>query len=223
MHLYMIRHGQSHINLKDWNGGNTDEGLTELGNRQAAALAAWLPGEIEKFDALYASTMKRAQETAVYIANSCHIPIINDNRVREIGNNRLDHAPWPSEDLPEYGSYWGSERPFSSITPSREGGESMMHFRVRIGHFIEELLEKHREQTVVVVCHGGVIELAYDHLFNVGPWRRCEVWTHNTGITHFEYVEHPTRETWRLYYHSKTEHLIGIKKSEPTIELRHQE
>lgn len=39
MHLYMIRHGQSHVNLPDWDGG-FDEGLTELGQRQAAAQAA---------------------------------------------------------------------------------------------------------------------------------------------------------------------------------------
>lgn len=223
MHLYLIRHGQSLVNLKDWNGGNADEGLTELGNRQAAALAKWLPQEIKAIDALYASTMKRARETAVYVANTYNIPIIHDDRIREIGNNRLDHAPWPSDDLPEYGSFWGSERPFSSITPDRQGGESMMHVRMRVGQFIEELVQKHREQTVVVICHGGVIEVAYDHIFNIGPWRRCEVWTHNTGIVRFEFVEHPTRESWRLYYHSKREHLIGLKKSNVSVELRHQE
>jgi len=43
MQLYLVRHGQSHVNLADWNNGNSDEGLTELGQRQAALLAAWLP------------------------------------------------------------------------------------------------------------------------------------------------------------------------------------
>ena len=210
MHLYMIRHGQSYINLKDWDNGNTDAGLTPLGQRQAAALAAWLPGELPQIDAFYASTMQRARETAVILAQAYDIPIQYDDRLREIGNNRLDHKPWPSNDLPEYGSYWGSERPFASITPTRKKGESLMHFRVRVGNFIEELLEKHREQTVVAVCHGGVIELTYDHIFNVGPFRRCEVWSRNTGVTHFEYVEHPNRELWRLYCHSRAEHLVGI-------------
>jgi hypothetical protein len=41
MHLYLIRHGQSYINLKEWQEGNVDAGLTELGQRQANALAAW--------------------------------------------------------------------------------------------------------------------------------------------------------------------------------------
>ena len=210
MHLYMIRHGQSYVNLKDWDKGNLDESLTALGHAQAAALADWLPTHLTKIDVLYASTMKRARETAVPLAQAYNIPILHDDRLREIGNNRADHQPWPSDDLPEYGDYWGSERPFNSITPARENGESLMHFRVRIGHFIEELLEKHRQQTVVAVCHGGVIELTYDHLFNIGPFRRCEVWSQNTGVAHFEYVEHPNREVWRLYYHSRVEHLAGL-------------
>ena len=68
MHLYFVRHGESFVNLKDWDKGNTDEGLTPLGQRQAAALAKWLPDEIEAIDALYVSSMRRAQETAVPIA-----------------------------------------------------------------------------------------------------------------------------------------------------------
>ncbi len=210
MHLYMIRHGQSYVNLPDWNGGNQDTGLTELGQQQAALLAAWLPQELPHIDALYCSTMRRARETAVPLSAAYNIQPIFDDRVREIGNNRADHTPWPNDALPEYGEFWGSERPFSAITPLRTEGESLMHFRTRVGAFIEELIEKHREQTVVVVCHGGVIELTYDHVFNVGPWRRTEVLTKNTGITHFELVEHPNRETWRLYYHSRAEHLIPL-------------
>lgn len=211
MHLYFIRHGESYVNLKDWDKGNTDEGLTSLGQRQAAALAEWLPQEIEQIDTLYASTMRRAQETAVPISTSYNRPIIRDDRLREIGNNRLDHQPWPSDDLPEYGSFWGSERPFAPITPDRDFGESLMHFRVRVGHFIEELIERHRQEVVVAVCHGGVIELAFDHMFNIGPFRRCEVWSKNTSVAHFEYVEHPLRETWRLHYHGRVEHLQGIE------------
>jgi len=213
MQLYMIRHGQSFVNLKEWENGNTDAGLTEKGQRQAAALAAWMPQNIPQVDVIYASTMQRARETAAPLAQAYNIPIQFDDRLREIGNNRFDHAPWPSDDLPEYGEYWGSEKPFTSITPGREGGESLMHFRVRLGQFIEEIAAKHKREIVVAICHGGVIELTFDHVFSIGPWRRCEAWTMNTGITRFEYVEIPKREVWRLYYHSRTEHLVELEKA----------
>lgn len=214
MHLYFIRHGESFVNLKDWDKGNMDEGLTPLGQQQAEALAAWLPGEVKQIDALYASTMRRALETADPVAHAYNLTIIADDRLREVGNNRLDHMPWPSNDLPEYGPFWGSERPFAAISPTREFSESLMHFRVRIGQFIEEMIEKHRHQVVVAVCHGGVIELAFDHMFNIGPFRRCEVWSKNTSVAYFEYVEHPLREAWRLHYHGRVEHLKRGEKTD---------
>jgi probable phosphoglycerate mutase len=227
MHLYMIRHGQSHVNLPEWNGGNSDEPLTKKGQQQAAALADWLPKHLRNVDAIYASTMLRARETAVPLAEVYGRQIIFDDRLREIGNNRFDHTPWPSDGLPEYGDFWGSERPFSSITPRHKTGESLMHFRVRLGMFIEEMIERHRDETIIAVCHGGVIELTFDHVFNIGPRRHCEVWTHNTGITHFEYVEHPRRESWRIRFHSRIEHLAQLhqqtRQDEPaeSKELRH--
>lgn len=223
MQLYFIRHGQSYVNLKDWENGNVDEGLTELGQSQAAALAAWAPEGLPPIDALYASTMRRASETAQALAHACDCRIHYDDRLREIGNNRSDHSPWPNDALPkEYADYWASERPFASTTPAMDDGESFMHFRTRVGSFVEEIVNRYtgqevdeslnesraaRGKVIVAVCHGGVIESAFDHIFNVGPWRRSEVWDHNTGVSHFEYVDHPTRETWRLHYHNRIDHL----------------
>jgi broad specificity phosphatase PhoE len=210
MHLYMIRHGESHVNLQDWDEGNLDVGLTELGRRQAAALAAWLPSELPHIDGFYASTMNRARETAEILVDACGCPIRFDDRLREIGDNRADHSPWPKDQLPrEYADFWSTERPFSSIFPTVEGGETLMHFRTRIGQFIEEMVAQHRDEVVVAVCHSGVIEMTFDHIFNIGPWRRCEVWSDNTGITCFQYVAHPGRETWRLRYHNRVDHLRG--------------
>jgi probable phosphoglycerate mutase len=213
MHLYLVRHGQSHVNLSDWTLGNRDEGLTELGHRQAEALANWLPRFLPDIDTLYASTMARARETAARLEEVYQIKITFDDRLREIGNNRFDHTPWPPEELPErFSDYWGSERPFSTTTPDREGGETFMHFRTRVGMFIEELTRRHVGETIIVVCHGGVIETAFDHIFNIGPWRRAEVWAHNTAVTHFEHLAPPPRlESWRLHFHNRVDHLLQLE------------
>lgn len=210
MHIYLIRHGQSFVNLVDWAGGNRDTALTDLGRRQAAALANWLPTYLPAIDILYASTMQRARETAAPLAAAYGAEICWDDHLRELGTSRFDHSPWPASELPNYPDYWASERPFTSITPSVEGGETLMHFRTRVGSFLEKAVQQHRGQVVVAVCHGGVIDVSFDHVFNVGPWRRTEVWNHNTGITHFEYIEMPRRETWRLHFQNRAEHLIGV-------------
>lgn len=212
MHLYLIRHGQSFVNLQDWAGGNLDAGLTDLGKRQAEALAAWLPSRLPDFDTLYASTMQRARETVAPLAQAYHAEVRWDDRLREIGNNRFDHSPWPPNELPTaYADYWSSERPFATTTPMTPGGETFMHFRTRVGLFIEELVECCRGKTIVAVCHGGVVEAAFDHIFNIGPWRRTEIWNTNTGISHFEYVELPRRETWRLHFQNRVEHLAEVE------------
>jgi broad specificity phosphatase PhoE len=218
MNLYLIRHGQSHVNLKEWEHGNIDEGLTERGHEQAAALARWLPVQVPEIDALYASTMRRALETAEHLSQAYRCPVQADDRLREIGNNRFDHTPWPNDALPqEYTDYWGSERPFSPVVTLGQRGETLMHFRTRVGMFLEEIVARHHSPTapeeaghapsILAVCHGGVIDVTFDHIFNVGPWRRCEVWNHNTGITRLQYVAHPGREVWRLRYQNRIDHL----------------
>ena len=211
MHLYLIRHGQSYVNLPDWTGVNADEPLTELGQQQATALAAWLSARLAQVNHIYASTMARARETAEPLARAYGMTITFDDRAREIGNNRVDHTPWPPEAWPnQYVDFWASARPFSPVLLDAIDAESLMHFRTRVGVFLEELAGRHRGETILTVCHGGVVEAAFGHIFNIGPWQRCEVWTTNTGITHFEYVEHPGRETWRLHSHNRTDHLAQL-------------
>lgn len=215
MLLYFIRHGQSHVNLEEWSDGNTDEGLTDLGRQQAAALADWLPRAVPQVNDIYCSTMRRARETGAYLARAYDTSLHFDDRLREVGNNRLDHSPWPNDSLPpEYADYWASERPFAPVTPAVDGGETLMHFRTRVGLFIEELVQGDADRIVVAVCHGGVIETAFDHVFNVGAFRRCEVWDANTGISCFEYVNHPRRETWRLHFHNRVDHLRYLEWQE---------
>lgn len=210
MHLYLIRHGQSFVNLADWTKGNTDEPLTELGQQQAAALAAFLPARLPQVDVIYASTMQRARETAEALARAYDMPICFDDRIRELGNNQIDHTAYTRESLPnQYVDFWATARPFAPSMVGADNVESWMHFRTRVGSFIESLAEKHRGQTVVAVCHGGVIEAAFQHIFNIGPWQRCEVWVSNTAVTHFQFVEHADRETWRLHSHNRTDHLTA--------------
>jgi broad specificity phosphatase PhoE len=211
MHLYLIRHGESHVNLKDWDGGHVDASLTDLGQRQAAVLGQWLPTAIPRIDILYTSTMARARETAGFVSKAYDIDPSFDDRLREYGNNRLDHTPWPNDNLPHtFAEYAPMARPFAPITTMEDRDESWMHFRTRVGHFVEEAVELHTDQIVMVVCHGGVIQAVFDHVFNVGPWRRCEVWNMNTSVSHLRYINHPGREVWRLYYQNRIEHLRDI-------------
>ncbi len=199
MHLILIRHGQSYINLPDWDGGYIDTALTPLGQAQAARVAAWLAGHVAP-DAIYTSSMRRAVETATAIADALGMAFTRDDRLREIGNAWPDGSPLDvTQHAPEYAEYWASERPFAPVC---DGGETWGDFLTRVGRALYDIAERHpaQEDTVLVVAHGGVINAAVDVAFNVGHWRSLDAWLHNTSLTHLEYKpEKHRQEIWRLH------------------------
>jgi 2,3-bisphosphoglycerate-dependent phosphoglycerate mutase len=211
MQLYMIRHGESHVNVSHWDTLATmDTELTDKGHRQAAALRDWLKTTDIKADALYASTMRRAVQTASYVAEALDIEVTPDDRLREIGNSYITGHPIEEERLPRtFIDHWPHVAPFAHRSTEFEGIESWMHFRIRLAQFVDGLALRHIHQKVFVVAHGGVIAAMFDNVFNVGPYRRCDINNHNTSITLFEHRIKPEREPWSLWYHNRVDHLAG--------------
>lgn len=212
MYLYLIRHGESHINVSHWDSLTTmDTELTDKGLRQAAALRDWLKHSNLEADALYASTMRRAQQTAAYIREALNVEIINDDRLREIGTSYRTGLPIEEDILPRtFVDRWANTAPFVSRSSEFEGIESWMHFRIRLAEFMDELMHRHAGKHVFVVAHGGVVSATFDNVFNVGPYRRCGMHTDNTSLTLFHYDEKSVREPWTLRYHNRVEHLAGM-------------
>lgn len=208
MHMLLIRHAQSYVNLDDWDQGFIDTGLTPLGEQQAEHLAKWMSEHIT-LTTLYTSTMARTLETAARVEAACRLVAQRDDRLREFGNCYADGSAIPPEAMPiQYAEFWGTERPYTPIQPGRE---SWLLFRARVGSFVDDLLAAYgrdAQTTVAVICHGGVVDAVFDYVFNVGPHRRVEIWSHNTGIVHWEYLPEPGREPWRLHAHGMVHHLM---------------
>ncbi len=210
MHLYVIRHGQSYVNLPDfdWNNGPVDAGLTPLGQQQAARAAAWLAAHVTA-DVLYSSTMRRAAETAAVIGEAVGLPVIRDDRLREIGNCWPDAIAIDVEKHPpQWAEHWASEQPFNPISPE---GETWGDFVTRVGRVLMTITRQHTgaAETALVVGHGGVMNAIVDIVFNVGHWRSADTWIHNTGIMHLEYRPPGHRqELWRLHTLNMGYHLL---------------
>jgi len=208
MRLYLIRHGQSEENTQPWDGKNTNSPLTELGHEQARRLANHLEGRVN-FDHLYISGMQRTRQTASYLEKKLGIDATVEERLREVGNALPDGNAFPDDALPRYTlGVWGSLSPYLPIT---EGGENWMHFRARVGGFIEWVIqqygEKHTGVQIGIVCHGGVVEGVFEHVFQKGPVSPLVVHTHNTGVTLMEYLPSDEMPAWWLHYHNRTTHL----------------
>lgn len=230
MHIFLVRHGQSYVNLSDLTYEHRDAPLTDLGRDQALAVASWLRVQVGPAE-LVSSTVSRARETALTIANATGVAPIWDDRLREVGTVRPDGSPIPDGELEPYRpEIWGTLRPYEPVTDS---GESWMQVRARVGSFIESLIPARTrtkwpdspediaenaaaspiggsdadDRTVVVVCHAGVIEAFFEYVFEKGPWSVVEVDTNHTGISHLEHRPTPNRPDWRLHAHNRVEHL----------------
>lgn len=216
VHLYLIRHGQSHVNLADLTADHRDAPLTDVGRQQAAAVAKHVAERIKPTQ-LYASTVARAAETAAAVSAESGVTATFDDRLREIGTAYPDGRPVPEAELEPYvPDMWGTLRPYEPVTV---GGESWMQFRSRVGSFVEELVparsrfgdpelaERIADEKVAVVCHAGVIEAVFEYVFEKGPWSVVAIHTNHTGITHLQYHPMPNFPDWWLLAHNRTEHL----------------
>jgi broad specificity phosphatase PhoE len=208
MHIYLFRHAQSEENARGWDGSNTNSPLTALGQQQAYALADWVAQNLQ-LNCLYVSTMRRTRQTAQVLIDRLGLEAQFDDRLREVGNNYPDGRPYPDDALPSLrADIWGSLHPYQALAPNVE---NWMQFRTRVGNFLESLTQPlppdHEYLQVGVVCHGGVIEGVFEHLFLKGPYTVVAVNTFNTGVTYIEYRPQADLPAWWLHYHNQTRHL----------------
>jgi probable phosphoglycerate mutase len=214
-HLYLIRHGEAVSNVDrtaPTAGMRGDAGLTPLGRIQAERLRDRLAatGEIAA-DVLIASTLRRARETAEIIAPALGLPIDWDDDVQELRVGELDGIPWSEVEatVPDF-----RVEPYRPFAP---GGESWPQFVLRVGQTLDRITRKHAGKTIVIVCHGGVIDSSfaiYCGLSSLMP-PQVEFSTRNTSITHWEQHTHDNGAVrWRLVTYNDDIHVRDIGAEE---------
>jgi len=216
-HLYLIRHGEAITNVEPIMGGmNGDTGLTSLGVQQAEALRDRLAESREiAADVLIASTLPRTRQTAEIIAPALSLPIVweddvQEMRVGEADGMRLD-AFAARYGVPDY-----ERDPYRPLAP---GGESWAQFLLRVGTTLHRIADEQSDKTVVIVCHGGVIDGSMICFFgmNTQAVPAADLHTHNTSITHWERRARPGKPPrWRLIIYNDVAHLRDIGAVEHT-------
>jgi len=158
--LLLVRHGQSTWNHERRIQGQLDPPLSDQGRRQAMQLGRRLAGRT--FAGFYTSDLKRAAETAQLVGESLGIEPTPMAELREIFLGRWEGLR--TEDLatgfPEAWASW-TEDPDWDLVP---GGEGAAAFEARVGATLDELFKRHQQGDVLVVTHGGVIQIALHHV-----------------------------------------------------------
>jgi 2,3-bisphosphoglycerate-dependent phosphoglycerate mutase len=159
--LLLVRHGET-----DWNAagrlqGHTDRPLSDYGREQARRLADDLAGE--EFDAIYASDLARARETAEIVGTQLNLPILLDPDLRE--------------------KNWGSWEGLTSTERLAIDlvGESTEEHQRRMLDALGRIAAEHPDGRALVVTHGGsmrrvqteALGFAMPVVENCGMWA-CE-------------------------------------------------
>ena len=155
--LVLIRHGETDMNRELRFQGHLNVGLNAIGLEQARRLAARMAGE--RADAVYVSDLLRAQQTAGPIAGELALQPVADAGLREQSFGRVEgmRADDIQRDMPDA---WAGWLRFDEDFAMPEG-ESTREFHARVMAAIQKLAAAHPQQRVVVVTHGGVLDMIY--------------------------------------------------------------
>jgi probable phosphoglycerate mutase len=208
MRLLLVRHGHAHAGFdRVVPGPHGCEGLTDQGRRQAKALRDHLQRTpTMQADVLVASELPRAIETARIIAPALGFETFaQDCDLCEVHTGEADGLAWDIY-ASRYGTLDMLAEPDRVFAP---GGESWNSFHARVQRTLARLAREHAGQTVVAVCHAGVIMASIRAIFGIPhPGTGARMHPTNSGITEWQYEVDPDR--WTLHTFNDTSHLSGL-------------
>lgn len=164
--LILIRHGETQWNRELRFQGHVDVGLNEVGFEQARRLAARLERGHEHAACLYASDLLRAQQTAQPLAARLRLPLATDAALREQSFGQVDGMKVDDIKL-RHPQAWAGWLLFQQDHCMPEG-ESTRQFHARVMGAFGRLVAAHPAQTLVVVTHGGVLDMVYRTALGLG-------------------------------------------------------
>lgn len=163
MRMIVMRHGQTEWNSAHRIQGHTDIPLDARGQKQAEAVAERLKDM--DIRAVYTSPLMRAHVTAQRIAERCACPVIDEARLieRYFGDWEGECIDIVTHRDPETWKKW-IETPSICEVP---GGETLQAVLDRSISLTRELIEKHKDENIVLVSHANPAKLILLHYANL--------------------------------------------------------
>jgi broad specificity phosphatase PhoE len=168
--IFLARHGESDWNAQQRWQGHADRPLTERGRTQAAELAVRL--EPVELDAVYASDLRRAHDTAAVVARAQDLDVVALPSLREV-----DVGSWSGLTREDAERRFPKE--FEAWINGGRGwpdGETYDEMAGRVLAALARILGEHRDGRVLVVSHGGPIRAIHASALgmDVATYRRLK-------------------------------------------------
>ena len=200
--ICLVRHGETDWNVELRMQGQIDIALNARGQAQATAIGRHFEGR--RADALYSSDLVRARQTAQPVAQSLGLSAVLLPELRERHFGRCEGLTFAEIEarLPEDARAIASRDP-DYVSP---GGESRRQHVTRVLTCVGALVERHRGQTVVVVTHGGVLDVVYRRVHGLPPEAPRDYPIPNAGINWLSIAG----DAWSIDRWGETAHLTRL-------------
>lgn len=156
MELYVVRHGQTIVNVKKLINARNIIGINSTGKKEAEVAAKQI--EKEKIDLIICSPLRRTRQTCSII-NKNKLKVIYDKRVLERDSGSMQFEKIEKLDFNE----WYDINKMK-VYKNSEGFKSILE---RVKSFLEEIKTKYPDKNILVVTHGDVCKAIYAYLNNI--------------------------------------------------------
>jgi len=155
----LVRHGETDWNAERRLQGHTDIPLNARGLAQAKQMAKALKSSHFQFDVLYTSDLQRAKQTIKAIEDLYAVAATSHSMLRErhlgvLQGLTINEAPLIEPEL------WQAHLS-RDLDQEFRGGESIVQFSNRVKVVLQEIQEKHAGKTILIVSHGGTLDMMY--------------------------------------------------------------
>jgi len=215
--LILIRHGET-----DWNRelrfqGHIDVPLNDTGHEQARRLGLRLAGETVHHIAC--SDLLRTQQTAAPAAQQLGLPVRTTIELREQSFG-VGEGLRAEEIQARHPRAWEDWLAFQADR-ALPGGESTREFHARVMAALGGIAEQHAGRVVLVVTHGGVLDMVWRTARSLGldgP-RRSEI--PNAGVNRVRIADPARPEAVEILDWADTAHLTGLGPQPSYDQSRH--
>ncbi|WP_310257391.1 histidine phosphatase family protein [Fictibacillus barbaricus] len=180
MQILLIRHGESEADILQVHEGRADFELTDRGRKQVRAMAEKVKKDFLP-EIIYASTLKRARETATVLSEVTGVPLQLEEELMEYNNGV--QAGLAFEEAKKY------PRPVH-LHDRYEEGESHIEFCMRIETIFSKILAASTQKRIAIVAHGGVINCLLRSFFHMPISQDFYFLNGDTGISLLEIKEY---------------------------------
>jgi alpha-ribazole phosphatase len=161
--IYLFRHGETANSKEVCFNGHFDVGLSQHGEDQFKQWAQVLKDE--SFKAIYSSDLNRTRISAQHLAEPHQLEPVTYPELRE-----LCFGDWEGLSVAEVEKRYPNqldERMKNIEAFQVDGGENFQQLQERVIPKLKEIVARHPNEKIAMVCHGGVNRVILSHLLEV--------------------------------------------------------